>query len=94
MAWRGPYAERRVESVDPAGVLWRALPPAQTLGCIIYPAATIAAPGVIAHSYGDRFSLGEPDGSRSERANALSALLIAAGMKAPVRPRIPRRDSG
>jgi len=83
-----PFTDRRLASVDPAGRLWDALPPAQTLGCIIYPAAEIAAPGVIVHTYGDRFSLGEPDGSRSPRAAALSELLIAAGLKAPVRPRI------
>ncbi len=83
-----PFGGRRVTSVDPDGALWAALPPAQCLGSIIYPAATIAQPGVIDHSYGDRFSLGEPDGSRSPRAHALSALLIAAGLKAPVRPRI------
>ena len=83
-----PLGGRRVISVDPAGALWNALPPAQCLGCIVYPAATIAAPGVIDHSYGDRFSLGEPSGDRSARANALSALLISAGLKAPVRPRI------
>ena len=45
-------------------------------------------PGVIEHTYGDRFSLGEPDGSRSPRVEALSRLLIGAGLKAPVRPRI------
>lgn len=83
-----PLGERRVEAVDPNGALWEALPPTQTLGCIVYPAAEIAAPGVISHTYGDRFSLGEPDGQRSERAAALSQLLIAAGLKAPVRPRI------
>jgi 2-dehydropantoate 2-reductase len=83
-----PFGGRRVASVDPTGALSEALPPAQCLGCIVYPAAAIASPGVIDHSYGDRFSLGEPDGSRSERANTLSALLIAAGLKAPVRPRI------
>ena len=83
-----PFGGRRVTSVDPHGALWDALPPAQTLGCIIYPAAEISAPGVISHTYGDRFSLGEPDGSRSERAAALSQLLIAAGLKAPVRPRL------
>jgi 2-dehydropantoate 2-reductase len=83
-----PFRDRRVEAVDPKGALWDALPPAQTLGCIVYPAAEISAPGVIAHTYGDRFSLGEPDGSRSERAATLSQLLIAAGLKAPVRPRI------
>ena len=83
-----PFGERRVGSVDPAGALWQALPPAQCLGCIVYPAATIASPGIVDHTYGDRFSLGEPDGQRSERATELSALLIAAGLKAPVRPRI------
>jgi 2-dehydropantoate 2-reductase len=83
-----PFGERRIASVDPDGALWAALPPAQCLGCIVYPAATIAQPGVIDHSYGDRFSLGEPDGTRSPRANALSALMITAGLKAPVRPRI------
>lgn len=84
----GPYAGRRIAAVDPDGALWDGLPPAQTLGCILYPAAEIAAPGVISHSFGDRFSLGEPDGSRSERAERLSKLLIGAGLKAPVRPRI------
>ena len=83
-----PFGGRRVTSVDPSGALTEALPPAQCLGAIVYPAATIHAPGVIHHSYGDRFSLGEPDGTRSERASTLAALLIAAGLKAPVRPRI------
>ena len=83
-----PFTDRRVDSVDPDGALWAALPPAQTLGCIVYPAAEIARPGVVEHGYGDRFSLGEPDGARSERAQRLSELLIAARLKAPVRPRI------
>lgn len=84
----GPFRDRRIETVDPGGALWAGLPPAQTLGCILYPAAELAAPGVVRHTFGDRFSLGEPDGSRSPRAERLSALLIAAGLKAPVRPRI------
>jgi 2-dehydropantoate 2-reductase len=83
-----PFGGRRIVSVDPTGTLTAALPPAQCLGAIVDPAATISAPGVIDHSYGDRFSLGEPDGTRSVRANTLSALLIAADLKAPVRPRI------
>ncbi len=83
-----PFTDRRVTAVDPSGALCRALPPAQCLGAIVYPAATVPSPGVIDHTYGDRFSLGEPSGERSARANALSALLIAAGLKAPVRPRI------
>ena len=84
----GPYRDRRVESVDPGGTLWTHLPPAQAIGAVVYPAAEIVEPGVIEHSYGDRFSLGEPDGTRSPRVEALSRLLIGAGLKAPVRPRI------
>lgn len=83
-----PLRDRPVRSVDPHGHLWTALPPKQTLGCIVYPAAEITAPGTVSHSYGDRFSLGEPDGSRSPRAETLSKLIIAAGLKAPVRPKL------
>ena len=84
----GDFEGKRVESVDPGGALSAAFPPAQVLGSIVYPAAEIAEPGVIEHTYGDRFTLGEPDGSRSERAARFSELLIKAGLKAPVRPRI------
>jgi 2-dehydropantoate 2-reductase len=84
----GPYAGRPIESVDPGGRLLRVLPATQAIGCVVYPAAEVTAPGVITHTYGDRFSLGEPDGSRSPRVEALSKLLIAAGLKAPIRPRI------
>ena len=85
---QAPFGGRRIRAVDPDGALEQALPPAQCLGCIVYPAATVPSPGVIDHTYGDRFSLGEPSGEKSERATTLSNLLIAAGLKAPVRPRI------
>ncbi|MEY3732282.1 MAG: hypothetical protein RLZZ57_3038, partial [Pseudomonadota bacterium] len=84
----GAYEGRIVQSVDPEGQVSALLPPSRAIGCIVYPAAEVTAPGVIDHSYGDRFSLGEPDGSRSPRAQALSEALIAAGFKAPVRPKI------
>ena len=84
----GAYEGRIVQSVDPEGQVSALLPPSRAIGCIVYPAAEVTAPGVIEHSYGDRFSLGEPDGSRSPRAQALSEALIAAGFKAPVRPKI------
>jgi len=84
----GAYEGRIVQSVDPAGQVSALLPPSRAIGCIVYPAAEVTAPGVIEHSYGDRFSLGEPDGSRSARAQALSEALIGAGFKAPVRPKI------
>jgi 2-dehydropantoate 2-reductase len=83
-----PYRDRVVESVDPGGKLWQVLHPRQAIGCVVYPAAEVTAPGVIAHGYGDRFTLGEPDGSRTPRIEALSKLMIAAGLKAPVRPKI------
>lgn len=84
----GAHADRRVASVDPDGTVWELLHPSRAIGCIVYPAAEVIAPGIVEHSYGDRFSLGEPDGSRSARAQAISEALIAAGFKAPVRPRI------
>ncbi len=83
-----PWRDRPVESVDPGGALWQHLHPSRTLHAIVYPAAEVTSPGVIEHGYGDRFTLGEPDGSRSPRAEALSKLMIEGGLKAPIRPRI------
>jgi 2-dehydropantoate 2-reductase len=83
-----PHRDRPIENVDPGGRLWGVLPPSQAIGCVVYPAAEVPAPGIVQHTYGDRFSLGEPDGSRSERTETLAKALIAAGLKAPVRPRI------
>jgi 2-dehydropantoate 2-reductase len=79
---------RIVEAVDPGGVVSKAIPPERALGCVVYPACEVPAPGVIEHVSGDRFPLGEPSGVKSERALALSKAMIAAGFKAPVRPRI------
>jgi 2-dehydropantoate 2-reductase len=84
----GLHEGHRLASVDPDGSVWRLLPPERAIGCIVYPAAEVVEPGVIEHTYGDRFTLGEPDGSRSARVNAIAEALIAAGFKAPVRPRI------
>ncbi|MES2713366.1 MAG: 2-dehydropantoate 2-reductase [Pseudomonadota bacterium] len=84
----GPHEGHRLRSVDPDGAVWSLLPPERTIGCIVYPAAEVPEPGIIDHSYGDRFTLGEPDGSRTPRIAALSEALIAAGFKAPIRPKI------
>lgn len=84
----GPYRDRRVESVDPGGRLWELLPPSRVIGSVVYPAAEVVEPGVILHIEGDRITLGEPDGSKSPRVLALSRLMMQAGFKAPVRPRI------
>lgn len=78
----------RLESVDPGNAQWDGFGPDRVLGCVVYPAAEVIEPGVIKHIEGNRFSLGEPDGSKSERAVALSQALSSAGLKAPVRPRL------
>ena len=78
----------RLESVDPDNAQWDGFGPDRVLGCVVYPAAEVSQPGTIKHIEGNRFSLGEPDGSKSERAVALSQALSAAGLKAPVRPRL------
>jgi len=83
-----PWRDRTLESVDPGGKLWQTLPSSQAIGCIVYPAAEVVEPGVIEHTYGNRFTLGEPDGSKSPRVEALSKMLAQAGFKAPVRTNI------
>lgn len=84
----GPYEGARLESVDPGGVIWNRIGPERALGTVVWQAAEIEAPGVIAHHYGDRMPLGEPTGEKSERVLTLSKLLTNAGIKSPVRPNL------
>jgi 2-dehydropantoate 2-reductase len=77
-----------LESVDPGGVVANAIDPRRVIGCIVYTAASLVSPGVIRHIEGERFSLGELDGSQSARILELSHLLGSAGLKAPVQQRI------
>jgi 2-dehydropantoate 2-reductase len=72
-------------SVDPRGALWRLIGPEHAIGCVVYPAARVVEPGVVEHVYGSRFSIGEPDGSLSERVQAIAAMMKKAGLDAPVR---------
>lgn len=80
--------ECSIETVDPGGVQWKYFGPERAIGCVVYSACEISEPGVIQHKSGDRFSLGEPDGERTERCELLSGLLRASGLKAPVKTRI------
>ncbi|MGZ2255964.1 2-dehydropantoate 2-reductase [Roseobacter sp. A03A-229] len=84
----GPLEGTRLASVDPGDAQWNGFGPDRVLGCVVYPAAEVSEPGVVKHIEGNRFSLGEPDGSKSDRAMALSKALSAAGLKAPVRPKL------
>src|SRR5476651_109744 len=78
------WRDHVVESVDPAGRLWHLLPPRQVVGCIVFHATEVVEPGVVEHTYSNRFSLGEPDGSKSARTETLSQILSSTGLKAPV----------
>ncbi|MDP1646642.1 MAG: 2-dehydropantoate 2-reductase [Rubrivivax sp.] len=80
----GPHEGRTLESVDPGGVLGANIEPERVIGSVVYPAAELVAPGVVKVIEGNRFTLGEPDGTRSERIEALSRSLMRAGFKAPV----------
>jgi 2-dehydropantoate 2-reductase len=80
----GEYEGRSLTSVDPDGALARHIEPERVIGSVVYPAAELLAPGVVKVIEGNRFTLGEPDGSRSPRIEALSQLMMKAGFKAPV----------
>ena len=84
----GPFDGHRLETVDPGGEIWNRLGPERALGCVVWQAAEIEAPGVIAHHFGDRMPIGEPSGEKSERSATLGRLLTAAGVKSPVRPNL------
>ncbi len=85
---KGPWENHHLESADPGGKIWDTLGPERAIGCVVYPSCEIVSPGVVKHLDGNRFMLGEPDGSKSERAVALGKLMTEAGLKAPVRKKI------
>ena len=80
----GRWADSSITSVDPTGEIARHIPAERVIGCVVYPATELVAPAVIQHVEGNRFPVGEPDGSSSERVNRVSQCLTAAGLKAPV----------
>ncbi|MFO1304739.1 MAG: 2-dehydropantoate 2-reductase [Burkholderiales bacterium] len=80
----GELAGTPVLTVDPSGAIGRAIPAERVLGCVVYPASELIAPGVVKHIEGDRFPLGELDGSTSERVTRVSQAFEQAGFKAPV----------
>lgn len=80
----GALENRRVLAVDPHGAIASQIDPERIVGCVVYPAAELAEPGVVRHVEGDRFPIGELDGLESDRARRLSAVFEAAGLKAPL----------
>jgi 2-dehydropantoate 2-reductase len=80
----GDLAGARVQSVDPTGSIGRNIPAQRVIGCVVYPATELVAPGVIKHVEGDRFPVGEPDGTASERVARVAKCFVGAGLQAPV----------
>ena len=80
----GALAGTAVKSVDPSGLIAQMIPASQVIGCVVYPASELTAPGVVRHIEGDRFPVGELDGSTSERVTRVSQCFTNAGFKAPV----------
>ncbi len=84
----GPFRNKRLNTVDPDDTQWQQLGPERAIGCVVYPACDLIEPGVIRHLEGNRFTLGEPSGEKTDRVMTLSQVFIEAGLKAPIRPRI------
>jgi 2-dehydropantoate 2-reductase len=84
----GPHAGYRIKSADPDGAIEGSIEARRLLGCVVYPAGDIVAPGVVRRLEGDRFPLGELDGTETERAKKVADALVAAGLKAPILPDI------
>jgi 2-dehydropantoate 2-reductase len=80
----GALAGSVVRTVDPNGALLAQIPADKVLGCVVYPASELTAPGVVHHIEGDRFPIGELDGSASDRATRVSECFARGGFKAPV----------
>lgn len=84
----GPWENHHLDTADPGGRIWHAIGPERAIGCVVYPSCEIVAPGFVKHLDGNRFMLGEPDGSKSERVTALGRIMTEAGLKAPIRRKI------
>jgi 2-dehydropantoate 2-reductase len=84
----GEYEGTCIRAVDPDGAVEAHVGADRVIGCVVYPAAEVAEPGVIRHIEGDRFSLGEIDGSKTERLQLLALTFKQAGFKAPIRSEI------
>jgi 2-dehydropantoate 2-reductase len=80
----GAFAGMRVNSVDPSGEIYDKIPCDRVIGCVVYPAAELVSPGVIRHVEGNRFPLGEPDGTTSKRVTQVARCFVQAGLEAPI----------
>jgi ketopantoate reductase/2-keto-4-pentenoate hydratase/2-oxohepta-3-ene-1,7-dioic acid hydratase in catechol pathway len=80
----GKHDGQKLQSLDPSGILTRKIDPERLIGCVVYPAAHVSAPGVVHHAEGDRFPIGELDGRETERARWVHDVLVSAGLKSRI----------
>lgn len=80
----GDFEGRRLDAVDRGDRQWSAIGPERAIGCSVYPAAEVTAPGTIHHVYGDKFALGEPDGINTPRIKRIADVMEQAGFRAPI----------
>ena len=83
-SFSGQYEDHPVETVDPSGYIMKKINPKNIIGCVVYPATYTESPGVIRHVEGNRFPLGELDGSVTERIKMISQMMADAGFKSPI----------
>lgn len=84
----GKYKDMRLETVDPGNKQWDVVGPGRIIGTVVYPACEMPGPGVIEHISGNKFSLGEPSGEKTDRVQKFSQALQAGGLRAPVKTNI------
>lgn len=80
----GEWEGLRLERIDPGGVVSAAIEARRVVGSIVYFSTEIVAPGAIQHIEGNRISLGEPDGTRSDRCRRIAEALVASGLRCPI----------
>lgn len=83
-AHEGPFRGARVQSADPSGEISANIPVERVIGCVVYPATELVTYGVIKHVEGNRFPVGEPDGTTSDRVQRVADTFTRAGLKSPV----------
>ena len=80
----GPFDGHRLDTLDPTGLLGKYIPAERIIGCVVYPAAAVPAPGVIHHVEGDRFPIGELDGTITDRVQLLHDTLVNGGFRSRI----------
>mgnify|MGYP001158244091 FL=1 len=84
----GKFENTKINTIDPDNRQWEKITPERIIGCVVYPAVEVEAPGKIRHIEGNKFSLGELDGSKTERVTKLATEFTNAGLRAPIRSKI------